>query len=119
MAFKRYWYRKNKFNAEKQKYNGRTYHSKMEACNAMWLDSLLREGKIKEIKPQSKLSIDINGSHICNMFVDFLVTLNDDRQKYVEIKGYPTDLWHMQKKLALVLSPIPYLVNPSERELLE
>lgn len=109
----------NKYKNKKCRYKGRIYHSRLEAGSALWLDSLQRAGKIKDIERQSRLSIDINGQHICNLYVDFKITLPDGRQKYAEIKGFPTAEWKLKQKLALVLSPIPYLVNPDLRTLLE
>ena len=108
----------NKYNAKKCKYKDSIYHSRLEAHSAMWLDSLLAQGKIKAIKRQSRLSIDVNGKHICNLYVDFKVTLLDGSEKYCEIKGFPSKEWMIKKNLALALSPIPYLVNPTEKELL-
>ena len=100
-------------------YNGHKFHSKMEAGDAMWLDSLVKAEKIAKVEYQHKLSIDVLNTHICNHFVDFLVTLNDGRQKYCETKGVKTATWRIKMKLVKVLYPdTPYLVNTNEEELL-
>lgn len=99
-------------------YNGKKFHSAREATDAMWLDSLLKAGKIKEVKTQHKIDIRINGNHWRNHYVDFLVTLNDGRKKYVECKGFPTEPWKMKMDVIKIVDEIPYLVNPQEKELL-
>ena len=78
----------NKYRNKKCKFNNRTYHSRREAGDAMWLDALLKQGLIKEVIPQHKISIDINGVHITNHFVDFKVILNDGRVKFVRQKVF-------------------------------
>ena len=115
-----YYRQRNKYKATKKEYNGRMYHSKMEANDAMWLDVMLKDGRLKAVKPQHKLSFEVNGKHITTHIVDFLVTLPDDRQKFVETKGFATELWRVKMKLAQALYPdIPYLVNANEKELLK
>ena len=95
------------------------YHSRREAGDAIWLDSLFQRGLIKEVIPQYKISIDINGVHITNHFVDFKVTLNDSRVKMVETKGFYTDIWRFKLRLIRAIYPeMVYLVNPNEKQLL-
>ena len=113
-------YRGNKYKAKRAEYKGRSYHSIKEAEDAMWLDDLLKKGEIKEVKPQHRIRFFINDKHLWDHLVDFLITLPDGRQKYVETKGFPTSEWAKNKKLAEALYPeIPYLVNPNEKELLK
>ena len=96
---------KNKFGAVKQTYNGFSYDSKREAEYAAQLDWMKEAGEIKSWERQYKISIDINGLHICNYFVDFLVVLPDDRIEYHEVKGYETALWRLKWKLSKALNP--------------
>jgi hypothetical protein len=115
-----YYKQRNKYKSKPKEYGGRVYHSGMEADQALWLDVMVKDGRLKEVKPQHKLSFNINGKHITTHIVDFLVTLPDGRQKLVEIKGFPTELWRVKMKLAEALYPeTEYLVNPNERKLLE
>jgi len=94
--------------------------SGMEANDAMWLDLLKRQGKIKDVESQHKLRFEVNGKHITTHIVDFLVTLNDGRKKFVETKGMRQEVWRIKWKLTEALYPeTPYLINPSERELLD
>ena len=95
----------NKFNATKQTYNGRSYHSKKEAEYAAELDWLKKAKQIKEIIPQYKISLDVNGIHIANYFMDFKVTTQDGIIEMHEVKGMETDLWRMKWRLAKALYP--------------
>ena len=70
--------------------------SKKEAKYAQELDLLLKAGEIKEIVPQFKLSLDVNGKHITNYFVDFMVITKDGTKQLHEVKGFSTDLWRIK-----------------------
>ncbi len=97
--------KRNKFSAVKKSYNGRTYHSALEADYAMQLDLRKKAGEIKEIIPQYKISIDINGVHITNYFMDFKVILPGEEIEMHEVKGFETDLWRIKWRLARALNP--------------
>jgi len=84
----------------------------------MWLDDLIRQGKVVKVENQFKIDIRVNGIHITNHYVDFRVTLPDGRVKYMETKGFPTPEWIIKQRLCEATSDIPYLVNPLEKELL-
>lgn len=103
----------------------RVYQSAREANDALWLRQLLAQGKIREVKEQHRIRLiayNEDGTkkhHFGDHIVDFLVTLNDGRKKYVETKGFATQVWKQFKKpMTELTSDIPYLVNPNEKELL-
>ncbi len=98
-------YKRNKFNAKKTKYNGRLYHSKLEAEYAKKLDWRLKAKDIKAVVPQYKISIDVKGSHITNYLMDFKVVTLDDSIEMHEVKGRETMLWRLKWRLAKVLYP--------------
>lgn len=113
--------RRNKYGNIKQ--NG--YDSKLESFNASWLHGLVRTKKIKQVEEQVSVRLILynqDGTKSHNFgrhIVDFRVTLNDGRQKWVEAKGFPTQTWKQFKMpMTELISDIPYLVNPSEKELL-
>lgn len=111
---------RSKYKNKKSRYKNRVYHSRREAGDAMWLDSLLKQGLIKEVIPQYRIRFEINGLFMWSHIVDFLVILNDGRKKFCETKGWPTLLWQRNVKMCKVLYPeIKYLTNPGEKELLE
>jgi hypothetical protein len=97
--------RKNKYGAEMTKYNDRTYHSKGEANYAKKLDFRKKIGEIKEVIPQYKIDITINGVHICNYYCDFRVELSNGAIEYHEFKGAETDLWRTKWRLAKAMNP--------------
>ena len=94
---------RNKYGAKSKIYNGRSYMSKGEAGYAWELEQRRKNGEIEEIKPQFKLSLDVNGFHICNYYVDFLVILPDGSKELHEYKGFETDLWRLKWKLTEAL----------------
>lgn len=99
MTYQRRYIRKNKYNAKKQRYNGRTYDSKLEASYAMELDWRKRAGEIKEIIPQYKIDLRVNGKHICNYYMDFKLIMADDSVEFHEVKGFEADLWKMKWRI--------------------
>lgn len=96
--------RQNKFNAKKTQYNGRYYDSILEANYAEQLDWLIKAGEIKEVIPQYKISIDVEGVHIANYYMDFKVILIDNSIEMHEVKGMETPLWRMKWRLAMALN---------------
>jgi hypothetical protein len=102
---KRSYLKRNKFNAKSMVYNGRRYDSKLEASYAMELDWRKKAGEIIEISPQHKISLDINGAHIANYYIDFKIILCDGTEEYHEVKGFETDLWRLKWKLTKAIYP--------------
>src|SRR2546425_1209913 len=99
------WYQRqgNKYGASKKEYNGRIYMSKGEAGVARDLELRKRIGEIREITPQFRLPLDVNGYHICNYIVDFKCDMVDGTIEMVEAKGFATEIWRMKWKLAEAL----------------
>jgi hypothetical protein len=82
--------------------------SKGEAGYARDLELRKRAGEIKEIIPQFKLSLDVNGYHICNYYVDFKLVMADDTEEIHEWKGFATQLWLFKWKLTEALYGYKY-----------
>lgn len=96
------WYQKsmgNKYGAKKTVYNNLKYDSKMEATYAQDLDLRLYSGELKDIQRQVRISLDVNGYHICNYIVDFVLTYADDSVELVEVKGFATEVYRLKRKL--------------------
>lgn len=89
-------YRNNKYGNRRAEYNGKFYHSKKEADYAAELDLRKKAGDILSWTPQHRLSLDINGHHICNYIIDFLVIDKTGEEQIHEIKGFATDLWKLK-----------------------
>lgn len=102
MYSKRYT-NKNKYKAVKQTFNGRSYHSKLEAAYAQQLHLRKLAGEITEILPQYPLRLYVNGKKICNYFIDFKITLADGSVELIEVKGFETDVWRLKWKLTEAL----------------
>jgi len=83
----------------RQTYDGYTYASKLEAKYAMDLDLRLKGNDIKEWERQVKIELDVNGEHICNYYIDFIITHNDGILEYVEVKGMEMPVWRLKWRL--------------------
>lgn len=94
---------KSKYNNKTKQYNGRTYDSIREANHAEELDWRIKAGEIKEVIPQYKIDIKVNGRHICNYYVDFKVIMADDSIQFQEVKGFKTDVFILKWKLTEAL----------------
>lgn len=107
MTYRKTWkkeYRtKSKYNNKTKQYNGRSYDSIREANHAEELDWRIKAGEIKEVIPQFKISLDVNGKHIANYYVDFKVVKSDGSIEFHEVKGYETDTWRLKWKLTEAL----------------
>lgn len=95
------WYQRrgSKYNNISHVYNGIAYHSKREAGHAAGLDLLKKAGEIKEWERQVKISLDVNGYHIANYYVDFRVVNKDDSIELHEVKGMELETWKLKRKL--------------------
>ena len=91
--------KKNKYGTKKQSYAGRVYDSTLEMEKAIDLDWQLKAKVIKSWKPQHKFDLRVKGEHICNYYIDFRVENNDGSIDYIEIKGFPTDLWRFKFRI--------------------
>jgi hypothetical protein len=91
--------RYSKYNAKSSIYNDSVFHSKKEAGYAAELDLRIKAKDIKSWRRQVKISLDVNGNHICNYYIDFEVTHNDGTIELVEVKGFETDVWRLKWKL--------------------
>ena len=80
-----------------KKYNGRD--SKFENGKAQELALLKKAGEIKDFQEQVKIPLEVNGFHICNYYIDFVIEHNDGDIEYLETKGYATDTFKLKWKL--------------------
>lgn len=100
---------RRKYGNKTCQYAGATYHSRLEAAFAMELDQLrrarLKKDRVQDWKRQVKVSLDVNGSHICNYYVDFFVTYADGREEWVEVKGFTTPDWKLKERLFRAIYP--------------
>jgi hypothetical protein len=94
---------KSKYKNKTKQFGGRTYDSIREANHAEELEWRKKAGEIKEIIPQYKIDLRVNGVHICNYYVDFKVIMADDSVQFHEVKGMVLPLWQMKWKLTEAL----------------
>lgn len=89
----------NKYHSITNQYNGITYHSKLESAYAQELDIRVKAGDIKSWDRQVKLDLKVNGQHICNYYIDFVIHHNDGTKEFIEVKGFETEVWRLKWKL--------------------
>jgi len=96
------WYQRkqeNKYHSKRTEYGGEIFHSKKEANFAWELDMRKKARDIKDVKRQVKIPLDVNGYHICNYIIDFVVIENDGTETWTECKGFETETWRLKWKL--------------------
>ena len=97
--------KKSKYRNQSIMYNGSRYDSHKEARYAEDLDWRIKAGEIKSYDRQVKISLDVNGKHIANYYIDFVVHHNDGSREYVEVKGFCTRDFLLKWKLFEALLP--------------
>ena len=99
------YYQKNTYyNVKKQ---GK-YDSKFEAGKGQELELLLKAKQIKGFDTQVKIPLVVNGYHLCNYYIDFVIYHLNGTTEYLETKGLATDVWKLKWKLFEALySDIP------------
>lgn len=107
-----YYQRNNnklKYGNIRTEYRGGSYMSKKEARKAQELDLLKNNGDIKNWTKQYKLSLSVNGVHIANYYLDFMIEENDGTFTYLEIKSpiTCTDVWKLKWALAQAIYTDP------------
>lgn len=95
----RYIKKHSKYNNKTIMYKNHKYDSKFEAKNAMELDYRVIAGELTHWDRQVKISLDVNGYHIANYFIDFVAYRTDGVTEYIEVKGFETDVWKIKWKL--------------------
>ena len=95
------WYQRkqNKYKAVSCYYKGELYQSKKEMAYAQELDLRIKAKEVKRWERQVKISLDINGYHIANYYVDFKVWLMNGDIELTEVKGFETEIWRLKRKL--------------------
>lgn len=97
--------KRNKFGAVKKEFNGRMYHSTLEANYAMALEWHRKIGDIQEIIPQFPIELVVNGVKICRYVIDFKLIYPNGNCVYAEVKGKITPDFRLKWKLAHALYP--------------
>lgn len=92
------------YNTAKVITNGTQYDSKFEAAKAEELNILLQAGEILGFDSHLRIPLIVNGYTVCDYYIDFAVYHKDGiTTEYIEMKGYPTDVWKLKWKLFCAL----------------
>lgn len=113
---------KSKYKNESTFYNGRNYHSKLEAKVAQDIDWRIKAGEVIEVTPQKKVEFNLyenndnewvltdktklqlknenkNFIHITNYYLDFEVSRTDGIIELIEVKGMELSTGMMKFRL--------------------
>lgn len=88
-----------KYHNKKQEYGGHSYMSKLEADVAWQLDMRIKAHEVKSYKRQVHIPLKVNGVHICDYVIDFVVKRTDGITEYLEAKGFETEVWRLKWKI--------------------
>ena|SRR3990167_9909745 len=118
------WYnyakRTNKYNAKSTAYNGKVYHSKLEASYAMEFDMRVAAGELTHWKGQVPFKFYLvkdkkgwyltdqapNGKRnifLCTYYLDFVGFRKDGMIELTEVKGMSTKTWETKWKYLCAL----------------
>jgi hypothetical protein len=104
-----------KYGQKRASFGGKVYDSQMERDDAIWLHSLVKEGKIKELEEQVRHRIFVNGHEITSAIVDFRFKVGETLVWY-ETKGFRTERYRILEKLIPATLPEGeiYIVNAQD-----
>lgn len=101
--------------SKSQEYGGKLYQSGFEASYAKELDKRLKKGEIVKWERQVKLDLKVNGLHITNYYIDFLVYFKDGHREFVECKGMEMDVWKMKWKIFEAIFVDQFMKDPGDK----
>lgn len=104
-----------KYNAKSTEYDGKVYHSKFEAGYAAELDLRVKAKDIKKWERQIRLDLKVNGMHIANYYIDFIVYHNDGSREFVETKGLSLGEWRIKWKVLEATFDQYFKQHPDDR----
>jgi len=101
---------KNKYSSVSCKCNnGHIHKSRVEASDCDKLNLMIKEkgSKYHKVDNEVKFSLDINGNHICNHYMDHVLRSKTKgvKDKAVETKGFKTGVWALKRKLFKAMYP--------------
>lgn len=85
--------------AKKTVYDGVKYDSKFEASYARELGLRQKAGEIIEFETHKRIPLIVNGYHVADYYIDFVVYHADGDIEYIETKGVKTPVWVLKWKI--------------------
>jgi hypothetical protein len=99
------FYQRNKWGrAKKTVVGGTKYDSRFEAAQATELTMLLRANKIQGFESHVRIPLEVNGFHVSDYYIDFVVHHLDGTTEYIETKGLKTAVWVLKWKILEALT---------------
>lgn len=95
--------KRSKYGNVQANYNGKKYHSSLEARYAQYLDMMKKVSDpktgVRRWYGQVKYPIEVNSQLVCNYIADFLIEYKDGHKEVHDTKGYITETYRIKKKL--------------------
>jgi hypothetical protein len=88
----------SKYGNKRTVIDGLVFDSKGEAGRWMELRTMEKAGLIERLERQVRISLEVNGHHICTYVADF-VYYQDDERIVEDFKGKRTDTYMLKSKL--------------------
>lgn len=93
----------SKLNNKGTYYDGHYYDSEGEKEYAIQLYLRVKGKDIKSWARQVKIDLKVNGCHVTNYYIDFIITHNDGSLELIEYKGFETEHWKIKFALLKAL----------------
>lgn len=97
--------------AKKTTFGGKQYDSKFEAGYAQELTLRMKAGEIDGFDTHVAMPLIVNGYHIGDYKIDFVVYHKDGTVEYTETKGFSTRDWALRWKIFCAM----HEDNPDEK----
>lgn len=98
--------KRNKYGAKGTRIDGIYFDSQKEAKYYGQLKMRKLAGDIRDFKVHQVFDFVVNGVHICQYEVDFVIWHNSGRYEYVDVKGVKTEVWTIKARLLKALHSI-------------
>lgn len=92
-----------KYNNKIIDYQGEKFHSELEFGYFVELKRRKMAHDIKDFHRQIKFDLESNGKKVGTYTIDFKIIHNDDTIEFVEVKGYPEELWILKWNILLAM----------------
>ena len=100
----------HKYQARATTVDGIKFPSRKEANRYAELKLLERADKVRDVRCQVRMPIEVNGIHCADYICDFVYWDTDKKCRiWEDVKGYRTDVYRLKKKLVEALFGIVIL----------
>lgn len=99
------------YNTKKVSTQGGLYDSKFEASYAQELELRVKAKDIQGFDSHVSMPLIVNGYHVGDYKIDFVIYHNDETVEYTETKGFADTAWRLKWKIFCAM----HEDNPNEK----